>query len=254
MKEKIEKLIIDYVEKYPELKGKKTTWKIPLVKFADSNDKMFNNLKTIVSPSHSLPEDFLKDANTVIAYFLPFDEKIANSNYDGKYASKSWANAYIETNGLISDLNEYIKIQLKALGYKSASVPATHNFDESKLISDWSHRHVANIAGLGTFGINNMLITEKGCCGRVGSIVTNLKIKPSKKIKYEYCLYKDKNICNKCVERCSKGALSISEFNRFKCYDLLLENDEVHSDLGLTDACGKCCVKLPCSFTNPNNI
>ena len=49
------------------------------------------------------------------------------------------------------------------------------------LISDWSHRHVAVIAGLGKFGLNNMLITDNGCCGRVGSFITDLKIEPTKR-------------------------------------------------------------------------
>lgn len=36
-------------------------------------------------------------------------------------------------------------------------------------MSEWSHRHAAYIAGLGIFGINNMLITNKGCVGRIPS-------------------------------------------------------------------------------------
>ena len=53
---------------------------------------------------------------------------------------------------------------------------ATHNFDEAKLVSYWSQKHVAYMAGLGKFGLHHMIITEKGCCGRLGSIVTNAKI------------------------------------------------------------------------------
>jgi len=249
--EKIKQLITQYIKDYSERKEIKTKWREPIVKFCNANDEMFVKLKEIVSPAHALPKDFLDDAKTVISYFLPFEELVINSNVEGKYSSKEWAKAYIETNELIFNLNNYIKKKLNDLDYKSTIIPATHNFDENSLISDWSHRHVAYIAGLGKFGLNNMLITKKGCCGRIGSIVTNLKIEPTKRTDKEYCLYKSKGICKKCVERCVNNALKVDSFDRHKCYEILLHNDEFHSDLGLTEVCGKCCVNLPCSFANP---
>ena len=74
---------------------------------------MFYNLKDVVSPSHALPKDFLPEAKTVVAYFIPFDEVIVKSNIEGKESSKIWAKAYIETNQLILDLNIFIKNELK---------------------------------------------------------------------------------------------------------------------------------------------
>lgn len=251
MKKKIEELIIQYIQDYQDKKEIRTKWREPIVKFSDANDEMFGELKNLVSPTHALPQDFLDDAKTVISYFVPFDESIVNSNIEGKYSSEEWARAYLETNQLISDLNSYIKKELDSLAYDSSIIPATHNFDEDSLLSDWSHRHVAYIAGLGTFGLNNMLITDKGCCGRVGNIVTNLKIEPSNRGVKEHCLYKSKGICKKCVENCVNDALKVDSFDRHKCYEILLYNDKLHSELGLTDACGKCCVNLPCSLTNP---
>ncbi|WP_338094171.1 hypothetical protein [Methanorbis furvi] len=38
----------------------------------------------------------------------------------------------------------------------------------------WSHRHFAVLAGLGTFGVNNMLITRMGCYGRVSSFAASI--------------------------------------------------------------------------------
>lgn len=253
MKEKIEKLIIDYVENYSNNNNIQTKWKKPIIKFANAKDKGFIKLKKIVTPTHALPKDFLNNAKTVIAYFLPFEEKIAKSNIKGKFCSEKWAKAYLETNDLISNLNKYIKAELEKKDYSASLIPATHNFDEEILKSDWSHRHVANIAGLGTFGINNMLITEKGCCGRIGSIITDVEVESSEKIYKENCLYKYNGSCKKCIENCSINSFDKDKFDRFKCYDFLLENDKYHNDLDLTDACGKCCVDLPCSFVNPLN-
>ncbi len=253
-KEKIIQLINQYVIDYSQKKEICTKWREPVIKFADAGDGLFVKLKEIVGPTHALPADFLGDARTVISYFLPFDKSVVFSNINGKYSSKEWAKAYVETNELIFELNKYIKEALKELNYESTIIPATHNFDEERLMSDWSHRHVAYIAGLGKFGLNNMVITDKGCCGRIGSIVTNLEIEPSKRDDEEYCLYKSKGICKKCVQRCVNNALEVDSFDRHKCYEMLLDNDKLHSDFALTDVCGKCCVDLPCSFTNPVKI
>ncbi len=251
MTNKIETIIKQFVEQYPERMNVQTKWKEPLIAYADSMDEMFDKLKDVVSPSHAMPKDFLPEAKTVVAYFIPFDEAIVKSNMEGKESSKVWAKAYIETNQLILDLNTFIKNELQNLGYKSNIIPATHNFDYKKLISDWSHRHVAFIAGLGKFGLNNMLITDKGCCGRVGTFITDLKIEPTKRNNSENCLYKHMNVCKKCVDRCVNDALKIDSFDRHKCYEMCLYNDKLHSDIGLSDVCGKCLVNVPCSTTNP---
>lgn len=254
MKDKLEIIIKQFVKHYSETRKVQTKWKEPIIAYADAMDKMFYNLKEAVSASHALPKDLLTEAKTVVTYFIPFDELVVKSNIEGKESSKIWVKAYIETNQLILDLNTNIRDELKELGYNSNIIPATHNFDEKKLISDWSHRHVAFIAGLGTFGLNNMLITDKGCCGRIGSFVTDLKIEPTKRKDKENCLYKHMNVCKKCVGRCVNNALKIDSFDRHKCYEMCLYNDKFHSDQGLADVCGKCLVNVPCSITNPVKI
>jgi len=249
--DKLETIIRQFVKRYPETIDVQTKWKEPIVAYADAMDEMFYKLKDVVSPSHALPKDLLLEAQTVVAYFIPFDEDVVKSNIEGRESSKLWAKAYIETNQLILDLNTHISDELKKLGYKSNIIPATHNFDEKKLISDWSHRHVAYITGLGRFGLNNMLITDKGCCGRIGSLITDLKIEPTKRKDKETCLYKHMNICKKCVDRCVNDALKIDSFDRNKCYEMCLHNDKFHSDDSLADVCGKCLVNVPCSMNNP---
>lgn len=251
MDNKVQTIIKKFVEHYSETKDVQTKWKEPLVAYADARDKLFYKLKDAVSPSHVLPKDLLPEAETVVAYFIPFDEVVVKSNIEGKECSKIWAKAYIETNQLILDLNNFIKDELQQLGYKTSVIPATHNFDSKKLISNWSHRHVAFIAGLGKFGVNNMLITDKGCCGRVGSFLTELKIEPTKRKNEENCLYKHMNVCKKCVDRCVSNALEVDFFDRHKCYEMCLYNDKFHSDIGLSDVCGKCLVNVPCSTINP---
>lgn len=251
MKKEIENLIQNFIDNYQQKDEIESKWKEPVINYAAADDPMFKQLKEAVSEEHLMPEDIMPGARTVIAYFIPFSNKIANSNIEGKYSSHQWAKAYVETNQLIAELNQHLKNKLLDKGYQASLIAATNNFDKERLLSDWSHRHAAYIAGLGTFGLNNMLITEKGCAGRIGTLITDLKIEASERSEQERCLNKAGFNCSKCVDRCVNGSLQEDSFDRHLCYELLLENDEIHPESALTDVCGKCSVDLPCSFNSP---
>jgi epoxyqueuosine reductase QueG len=246
----VEEKIREWIEKFIEEKNS-GLWRKPVIGFCDAGDKMFSKLRKIVSESHLMPEEALNAARSVIVYFIPFSRKVVESNIHGRYSSRLWAEAYVETNKLIVELNNYIARKLELHGYSSLVLPPTHNFDEEKLVSDWSHKHVAYISGIGTFGRHTMLITESGCCGRLGSLITQTELDPGERIQEEYCLWKKGEECSACVRRCRFGALTESGFDRQKCYSVCLENDAFHSDLPLTDVCGKCACGVPCSMQNP---
>ncbi len=250
MKHEIENLIKTYVAAYPKKMMTQTVWKTPIFGTADAIDEEFNELKKSVRATHISPTELLSSAKSVIAFFLPFEDQVAQSNIKEYHASREWSIAYIETNALIADLSNHIMTYLQEAGYEASTIPATHNFDEETLMSDWSHRHVAEIAGVGKFGLNNMLITESGCAGRFGSVVTSMVLEPSDKIEEEFCLYLKDGRCGICIKKCPKYAFE-EGYDRFKCYEILLENDAYHEDLGLVDVCGKCCVGLPCTYKNP---
>lgn len=247
----LEALIKDYVKDYPQLHDVQTVWKEPLIAVAAADDPMFLDLKSQVGPGHLLPADMLPEARSVTCYFLPFAASIGRSNRPGEPCSDQWAWAYLETNRLINNLNAHIQAELTRQGYRSAITPATHNFDEKTLKSDWSHRHIAVTAGLGTLGLNRMLITDQGCCGRLGSLVTDLLLVPTPRSEVSACLYMYNESCSQCIKNCPQGALYGNDFDRHKCYDLLLQNAELHKDKGFADACGKCVTQIPCSFINP---
>jgi epoxyqueuosine reductase QueG len=110
---------------------------------------------------------------------------------------------------------------------------------------------MAHIAGLGNFGVHHLLITAKGCCGRFGSLVTNLDVRPSERSDRESCLYRFNGSCLKCIDKCVAKALTLEHFDRQGCYRLLLENADLFAKEGLADVCGKCTCVVPCSFRDP---
>lgn len=267
--------IEEYMDMYQKKPGISSWWGRPLVGFADAFHPYIQKLKQLISSGHQLPCEIIPDARSVIVYFVPFTKELADTNMALKeagqeegipaLASSQWALAYEQTNAMFEGINGYIIQRLKDIGFQGAVSPEAGTFDQNALISNWSQRHFAYAAGLGTFGINHMLISEAGCCGRYSSVVTNLPLKADEPVTEERCLYKRNGSCGVCVSHCVSGALTVNGYDRKVCYGVLKRNAAVYTEFGssYTDAsgenpnsegsevCGKCVVGLPCSFKVP---
>lgn len=227
-----------------------TTYREPLVGFASARDHLFTQIKSIIGPHHMHPRNLLPGAETVVAFFIPLGQDVIKANRNSGEVAREWAVAYIETNQLISGLCTHLKQMLEAEGIRAAAEKPTHNFNEQDLTAGWSHKSVAFVAGLGTFGVNKMLITPAGCAGRCGSIVISAEVPPTKRPTEEFCRYHRTGECLYCVRSCPTGALKENGLDKQVCYQRLLEVDRQFSDLGLCDVCGKCalgpCALKPC--------
>lgn len=261
-KEMLIKAIQEFVETYEQRDTIQSHWGVPLVGFADANHPDISKLREVISPRHVLPHDVLSDASIIIVYFVPFTKEMAMTNAKEGLSSPEWALAYEETNAMFDEVNDYLITLVQSWGYKAAVSREATTFDRDHLISNWSQRHIARVAGLGTFGINNMLITKVGCCGRYSTVVTNLDVEPGEPLHEEYCLYKSKGICGLCVKHCAAGALTVDGYDRRKCFQVCLKNAEKYKNFGSSymnesddspnsegsEVCGKCVVNVPCSF------
>lgn len=223
----------------------------PIVGYSSTENLLLANIKQITHRQHSLPHEILENARSVVAYFIPFNNNIVQSNIENVNASELWAKVYIHCNSLIETLNQNLSDVIQQYGYRCKAISATHNFDEQTLVSYWSHKHIAHICGLGTLGLHNMLITSKGCCGRLSSLVTNIPTTNIPEITDEYCLYNSHKTCTMCIKRCVNQSLQIGRFNRFLCYEQCRLNEKRFKYLGKADVCGKCMVGVPCSIGRP---
>ncbi|GLI36037.1 epoxyqueuosine reductase [Desulforhabdus amnigena] len=236
-------------------KGEKNYWREALVGIANADDPLFLKLREVVGPEHSIPQDLLPEARSVIVFFLPFQKTLGRENDQSTpFAARSWAESYVTTNRLIQDISMYLKSFLEKEGHETVITPATHNFDTEKLISGWSHKHIGYIAGLGTFGYHNLLITSSGCCGRLGSLVTSMSLPSTKRPDREWCLVKAGRNCFACVAKCKYDALHKTHYDRHACYEQCLRNDAHYDDLPLVDVCGKCACEVPCSYQIPTRL
>jgi epoxyqueuosine reductase len=219
----------------------------PLIGYADATDPIFSELKKAVSIDHLVPQDLLPAAQCVVAFFLPFRKEIILNNRTGSIASREWAEVYIKTNQLIEQIGIALKLNLGQKKVHLESQPPTYFFDPKLLIATWSHKHVAYACGLGTFGRNHLLITAKGCGGRLGTAVVDTILKPSPRPnQIKYCNYQN-NGCSYCQIICPVKALETTNFKRHLCYHQCQLNDRLFEDLDSCEVCGKC-VTGPCAY------
>jgi len=221
----------------------------PLIGIASGDDPLFLSLKErdAIGEFHKTPREWFPDAESVISYFLPFSREICMSNRtDDTTPSLEWLYGRIEGE---SANNEVRKIVAKCISEAGGqvSIPSFESsFQVVEKRSNWSERHIAFIAGLGTFGLSKSLITEKGCAGRFGSVLTNLRFQPTARKYsgvYEYC-----SICMACAKRCPANAIDQAGKKHQPCAAFL---DQTMKRFAPRYGCGKCQTKVPCEHGIP---
>jgi len=232
----------------------------PIFAFGAPSDDLYATFKSpeVVGSRFMLPGEWLPGAKTVISFFLPYTERIKTANSaDFAWPAEEWLHGRIEGQIFLVELANYLRDKLTGAGYKSL-VPgtdprfATGGSNDKKesprdaFTSSWSERHVAFACGLGTFGLSKGLITEKGTCGRFGSILTELDLeKDVRRYEgvYDYCIK-----CGACVPNCPAGAISPEGKDCFPCKAFIDKTAEKH---GPRYGCGKCQVSVPCESAAP---
>jgi epoxyqueuosine reductase len=255
MTQPIGAFIEEYVRTQVSAGGMTTQYRRPLIGFAAADDPTWARLRQIAEPTHAMPTDLLPGARSVVAFFVPFAESVVYANRNAAGIAWEWRMAYAETNILINRIAAGLTEALAERGVKSASQPPTHNFDPETLICRWSHKSAAAIAGLGSFGLHRMLITDLGCAGRCGSLVVDANIPPTSRPQPERCLYFHDGSCTVCVDDCPAGALRTAgptemNLDKHRCNDYLLDAWRHVDATGLpgpADVCGKCAMG-PCAL------
>lgn len=244
----------------------------PLVQFADGDDPIFVEYKTIISRKHLTPREALARAFhktprsvaphiSVISWILPVAGKTRQSNRRHILTpSRFWSYTRWHGEQFNNALREHVVLALTEMGYLAAA-PASQPYfkmesNEKGRYSNWSERHIAYAAGLGTFSLSDGFITEAGIAHRCGSVVTSLALPPSPrtaKSPYDNCLFYANARCNACIGRCPAQAITEHGHDKIKCQQYQREElgyllDKYHvGNMG----CGLCQTKVPCESHNP---
>lgn len=221
----------------------------PLVKVAKASDPLFGKLKEpeVIGRHHLSPSEWLADARSVISYFLPFSKKVREANHIPRWPALEWLYGRIEGEEFNKLMLQYIINLVSESDGKAIAPILDPRYKARDLKSNWSERHAAYIAGLGTFSLSKSLITAKGCAGRYGSIITDLAINPSKRAYTEledYC-----NRCGECIKRCPAGAVTEKGMDVQICLNYY--NDEITPRYSPRYGCGKCQTAVACENIIP---
>jgi hypothetical protein len=285
----IEKAIKDYVLTSPLNCmmdfGNKPFFGEPVIAFADGDSPTFKNFKQTVSESHLLPREILEKQIpitfrmkpgfelknvTVIAGALPVNPEIIRTEAGSRYGSSlihnhmNWLGGHW---GVLKAVCDHIEVLFYILGHSAVAPffsplfrddPKTMAENCRKTVCNWSERHVAEACGLGTFGLNGMIITPKGVAVNLFSVVCDVAITPTPTPDRQYCLYYRDGSCGKCMERCQNSAISLQGRNPRKCHEyaaiklpeILKKNGELKKIIGIP-TCGLCTMGVPCSERIP---
>jgi len=146
---------------------------------------------------------------------------------------------------------------LPGIGTPANPVPVTEwsPFGRS---SNFSERHAAYAAGLGTFGLCDGLITRVGKAHRIGSVVLRAQLEPTPRpytSHNEYCLYYKNGSCGVCVKRCPVGSVQFNGRDKEACLSHLQGTTMPYAEKtwGWKNfyACGLCQVNVPCESRIP---
>jgi len=274
----IEKAIVKFVRESPANRrkvGRGKYWDKPLVGFASGEDPLFKTYKKIIGRFHHTPREIFSltfgnqkklQPLSVISWILPHVEIIRKSNRkETKFPSRLWAHARDFGEQFNVKLREHIVSHLKKKGYQAVAPMISPHWKRLRsprvgLASTWSERHAAYACGLGTFGLSDGFITPKGKAIRVGSVVTNLLLKPSAKRYLHHranCLYSFNRTCKVCAARCPAGAITAKGHDKDKCmeYSYNTIRPLKMSEYGVKiTGCGLCQTKVPCEFEIPKLI
>ena len=250
MKDALRNEVCEFVGRHGALRETRP-WGAPRVGFVAAEDPGFGELRRLLGPRHSMPRDLMPSAASVVAVFVPYDRDVARANRPGEPVAREWCVTHNEVNGLLVDLGEHLAGWLAGKGHVLTAIPDSHAFDPDRVVADWSHKHVAVLAGLGRPGLHTMLITEQGCVGRVWSYLTDVPLASDPRVEHEPCLRRAGDDCADCVERCVGDALHLEGLDPHACYAQCLRNGGRFPDLAEDDLCGKCAVGVPCSHVDP---
>jgi hypothetical protein len=199
---------------------------------------------------------------TVISWALVQTEATKASNrVETRMPSEHWARARVFGQQANRTLHLAMLEALRAAGYEAiapALLPAWGEVGQgtNDWHSTWSERHVAYVAGLGTFGLSGGLITVKGKAVRFGSVIVKAVV-PATPRPYDdpfaYCLHYSGYECAECAARCPVGSVSVQGRDKVACVRQLgLAEAYVKQHYGFDGyGCGLCQTAVPCESGIP---
>jgi epoxyqueuosine reductase len=182
-------------------------------------------------PEEFRPKAIFPEARSVVVIGLPVTLPVLETS-----PSIHYHQLYKTVNEILDQSTYWISNFLNERGHASLFIPRD-GYGHIQLMKErplafFSHRHAAYLAGLGTFGLNNMVLTkEYGPRVRFGSVFTSAVLPGDPVMSEQLCTR-----CLRCVEICPVKALGDEDYPR-----------------GITNksACASRAIELASKFASP---
>lgn len=250
-------------------------WAEPHVAVAAGDDPLFQRIKELIGPFYWTPQEAFAHAFLdnpapagelrVISYVLPQTlHTLVDQRKETTMPAERWARSRFYGEAFNCDLRTYLADTLTSAGYPAVAPERLPGFayrqsERFGIASNWSERHVAFVAGHGTFGLSDGLITRWGKAVRFGSVVARIDLPVTERTygdnHHAWCLWYAKRTCGACVLRCPVTAITTAEgHDKQACFVYIREKTtpfvEQTYGTGATP-CGLCQVRIPCESRIP---
>jgi epoxyqueuosine reductase len=158
-------------------------------------------------PDEFRPSAIYPEARSVIVIGLPVTLPVLETS-----PSIHYHQLYRTINDILDQSTYWISVFLNDRGHASLFIPRD-GYGHIQLLKErplvfFSHRHAAYLAGLGTFGVNNMMLTrEYGPRVRFGSVLTSAVLPGDPLMPEQLCTR-----CMRCVDICPTKALGEEDY------------------------------------------
>jgi epoxyqueuosine reductase QueG len=146
---------------------------------------------------------------------------------------------YQRVNILLDTIGLIVTSAIQEHGYQAIPIPASQIVDWKIQKGHLSHKHVAQVAGLGWIGRNNLLVNEQfGSRIRLTTILTDFPLVINSP------LLQDCGSCLDCLSVCPAGAIKgrQEEFDHLRCYEQLrFFAKTLHFSHNICGVCVKAC-------------
>lgn len=241
----------------------------PLVGFSSGSDPLYAQYVAHIGEFYLTPLDIFRKAFpgssgvaasdlTVISWVLPATFATRKDQGDRrKQPAIRWARTRLHGEAFNNQMRQKVVTAFKRHGV-DAVAPMTADFwqrsDKGPYApcSNWSERHAAYAAGLGTFGLCDGLITPVGKAMRTGSVVAKAAMTPTRRPytdHHAYCLHYSHGTCGKCIPRCPVNAINEHGHDKKRCmqYTEVAMPRYMQKKYAVdTHACGLCQARVPC--------
>lgn len=248
-------------------------WEEILLGYSSGDDPIYKSYKEYVGETHFTPAEIFNLTYpespaepgdlTVISWALIQREPVKQDNRkEDFYPSERWVMARFPGDKFNELLRRHVVDELAKYDIDALAPVLSPHWKVEKsgkyfMISRWSERHAAYASGLGTFGLCDGLITEKGKAQRMGSVIARVKLAPTPRPytdHHAYCLFFTTGNCMVCAKRCPVDAISEKGHDKKKCLEHTAGTcgkyvkEKWHFD---GYGCGLCQTKVPCESGIP---